>query len=281
MQFRDTELWRRVPAKFDICTTLCEDPPAWWLLKKKRTIYHGGGVDARSVRTMMPFLLHPLHGPEEIKKLEPTFADIRAYLLSLEPPKYPFPVAEDLAARGKVLFEATCARCHGTYGPGGRYPNRVIPLDEIGTDPTLAEAFPPDAVDHYLKSWFARERGPDGKPYTEITDGYQAPPLDGLWATAPYLHNGSVPTVYHVLDSRSRPRIFTRSFRSEVEDYDPRRLGWRITVLDQPPDPGLPAIERRKVFDTSQPGRGNGGHVFGDKFTEDERFAVIEYLKTL
>ena len=43
----------------------------------------------------------------------------------------------------------------------------------------------------------------------------------------------------------------------------------------------LPAIERRKVYDTTQPGRSNTGHTFGDKFTDDERMAVIEYLKAL
>ena len=73
----------------------------------------------------------------------------------------------------------------------------------------------------------------------------------------------------------------TRSFRSEKEDYDTSRLGPKITVLDGGPDPDLPAIERRKVYDTTRPSQGNGGHRFGDKLTQDERMAVIEYLKTL
>ena len=46
-------------------------------------------------------------------------------------------------------------------------------------------------------------------------------------------------------------------------------------------DPALPARERRKVYDTTQPGRSNGGHTYGDDLTDDERLAVIEYLKTL
>ena len=54
-----------------------------------------------------------------------------------------------------------------------------------------------------------------------------------------------------------------------------------VALLDGPADAKLPAIERRKVYDTTQPGRGNGGHTFGDKLTDDERKAVIEYLKTL
>src|SRR5262249_48323595 len=107
------------------------------------------------------------------------------------------------------------------------------------------------------------------------------PPLDGVWATAPYFHNGSVPTIYHVLNSRARPRVYTRSYRTGTEDYDPIKLGWKFSVLDTPADPKKPGFELRKIYDTTQPGRGNSGHLFGDKFSDDERTAVIEYLKTL
>jgi hypothetical protein len=58
-------------------------------------------------------------------------------------------------------------------------------------------------------------------------------------------------------------------------------LGWKIRVLTEPPDSALTANERRRVYDTTQPGRGNSGHTFGDALTEDERVSVIEYLKTL
>jgi hypothetical protein len=88
------------------------------------------------------------------------------------------------------------------------------------------------------------------------------------------------PAVYHVLNSKERPRFFTRSFRTEKEDYDSARLGLRITVLHKRPDPDLPAIERRRIYDTTLPSQGNSGHRFGDHLTEDERIAVIEYLKT-
>jgi mono/diheme cytochrome c family protein len=282
MQFRDDELNLRFPRKLACRDDLCQKIPAWWHLRKKKTMYHTGAGHAASVRTLMPFLLSPLNSGAFIKKQEPVFADIQAYLRTLEPPRYPFPVDRQLAARGEGIFRETCSRCHGTYGPGGRYPSKVVPLDVIGTDRALAEGVSPAAAEAYLKSWFAQEKGPDGKPYPRQTvRGYQAPPLDGVWATAPYLHNGSVPTVYHLLNSKARPRIFTRSYRTGKEDYDPVRLGWKFTALDEPADPGLPALERRKVYDTTQPGRGNGGHTFGDQLTEEERRAVIEYLKTL
>jgi mono/diheme cytochrome c family protein len=282
MEFRNPDLSLRVPKKLKIKDDLCEDVPAWWLMKKKKTMYHTGGGHARSVRTMMPFVLSPLNSAARIKALEPVFADIQAYLLSLEPPRYPFPIDRTLAAEGAGLFSRRCAKCHGTYGPDGKYPSKVVPLEIIGTDRRLAEAGTPEFAEHYLKSWFAQEKGPAGKPFPRQTiRGYQAPPLDGVWATAPYLHNGSVPTVYHMLNSKARPKVFTRSYRTEEDDYDTRKLGWKITVLDQQPDAKMPAIERRKIYDTTQPGRGNGGHTFGDALTEQERAAVIEYLKTL
>ncbi len=282
LEYRDADLNLTKRTELGYRTDLCEDPPAWWLLKKKKTMYHTGSTDARSVRSLMQFMLTPFNSGEYVKKQEPAFAGIQAFLLSLEPPKYPFAIDEKLAAKGKTLFHQTCATCHGTYGPDGSYPNKIIPLEKIGTDPTRAKGFTAKSKEHYDASWLAQEVGLDGKPYQTMDHGgYQAPPLDGVWATAPYFHNGSVPTVYHVLNSQARPKLFTRSYRTAKEDYDPAKLGWKITVLEEAPDPNLPAIEQRKVYDTTQPGRGNGGHPFGDKLTEDERMAVIEYLKTL
>jgi hypothetical protein len=89
-----------------------------------------------------------------------------------------------------------------------------------------------------------------------------------------------VPTVYQVLNSKARPARFTRSYHTGAEDFDPVKLGWKYREVSAP-DPALPARERRKVYDTTQPGRGNGGHTFGDELTEEQRMAVIEYLKTI
>ena len=90
-----------------------------------------------------------------------------------------------------------------------------------------------------------------------------------------------MPTVYHVLNSKARPKIFTRSYDTGKDEYDSVKLGWKIRVLDSTPGQGALGIERRKIYDTSQTGHSNAGHTFGDTLTEDERMAVIEYLKTL
>lgn len=259
---------------------LCEDPPAWWLLKKKTTMYHTGTSHAKSVRSIMQFMMSPLNPRTVFEREESTFADIQAYLYSLEAPKYPLSIDQPLAAKGRALFEKSCAKCHGTYGPGGEYPNKIIPIETIGTDRTRFEGFTTRAGAHYNKTWFAKEKGDAGYTVTE-PNGYQAPPLDGVWATAPYLHNGSVPTLEGVLDSKARPKIFTRSYRTGKDDFDAVNIGWKFERIDRPTDKSQPASLQRRIYDTTQPGRGNQGHTFGDHFTDAERRAVIEYLKSL
>jgi Cytochrome c len=266
------------PRDLDLHDDSCEDVPAWWLLKKKQTMYFTGATDTKSVRSIMQFMMHPLTTPKDFTDAEPKFRDVREYLLSLEAPKYPLPVDATLAAKGKTLFTQTCAKCHGSYGEAWTYPNKIIPLADIRTDPKRFENINVTFGKVYNASWFAQE-GQHVKPIRE-TNGYQAPPLDGIWATAPYLHNGSVPTLEGVLNSKARPKIFTRSFRTTEADYDPVKVGWKVTECG-PAEAKLPGHERRKIYDTTQPGRANSGHTYGDDLTPEERHAVIEYLKTL
>jgi hypothetical protein len=275
--YREPNLDRRLQRiDLGLHDDLCEDVPAWWLLKKKKTMYYTGGADTRSVRSLMQFMMSPLNSAEDIQKAEADFKDIRAFLLSLSPPKYPLPIDRQLAARGEELFQTNCAHCHGTYGEKWTYPNKIVPIDKIGTDRRRFDGIAPKFAAYYEKSWFNRDY-----PIRE-TDGYQAPPLDGVWATAPYFHNGSAPTVYHVLNSKARPKIFTRSYRTDLDAYDGQKLGWKVEILSAAPDPKkLSPTEYRKIYDTTRIGRGNGGHTFGDDLSEDERMAVIEYLKTL
>jgi mono/diheme cytochrome c family protein len=275
--FRQPDLSLRAPRlNLDLHDDMCEDVPAWWLLKKKNTMYHTGSTDQRSVRSIMQFMMHPLNLPDDFARAEEDFKHIRAYILSLEPPKYPLRIDHDLAAHGEAIFVKTCSRCHGTYGDKWTYPNRIVPIDEIGTDRRRYDGITAKFRDYYNKSWFAAQY-PVGE-----TAGYQAPPLDGIWATAPYFHNGSAPTVYHVLNSKARPKYFTRSYRTDLDAYDSEKLGWKVDVLPEPPDRSKTApLELRKVYDTTKSGRSNGGHTFGDKLSDAERMAVIEYLKTL
>jgi mono/diheme cytochrome c family protein len=284
LSWRDPDLRLRPhPVDLNLCDSLCQDVPAWWLLKKKQTMYYTGSTDARSVRALMQFMLSPLNGLATFEREESTFADIQAFILSLEPPAYPLPIDHRLADRGRTIFNDRCARCHGTYGECWTYPNRIVPIALVGTDRTRFDRLSREAGEHYNRSWFAGERrGWFGDDYVaHQTLGYQAPPLDGIWATAPYFHNGSVPTVYDVLNSKSRPKRYTRDFHTDLTSYDARKLGWRTHPALPADDAILSPHERRKTYDTSLPGRGNQGHTFGDGLTETERWAVIEYLKKL
>lgn len=251
------------------------DVPAWWNLKYKDTSYYDGRTDARSVRSNMQFMLGEKNR-EQFEELEPAFADILAYLNSIDAPSYPFEIDANLAASGRAIFENQCAKCHGSYGDEPSYPNLIVELDRIGTDPARALAPSDLLVSHYNSTWFAEEY-----PVDEVMTGYQAPPLEGIWATAPYLHNGSVPTLEQVLDSSSRPDRFRRPPSTDFEHYDTDRVGWRVEILD-PVSPEAANREKdRSIFDTGRYGLGNQGHTFGDALRPDERRAVIEYLKTL
>ena len=282
--FREPDLKLKRPrADLGLHDDMCEDVPPWWVLKKKKTMYHTGGADARSVRSKMQFMLTPITPASDFDRHEAAFRDIQEYLLSIQPPKYPLPIDAGLAAKGERLFKTNCSSCHGTYGEKWTYPNKIVPIADIGTDPKRFEGIEARFYEAYNETWFAKEHKGwflDGAPAI-AAKGYQAPPLDGVWATAPYFHNGSVPTLYHVLKSDARPNRYTRSFRTNEEDYDSVKVGWKYTEMKGMPDGKLHPHEARKIYDTSKPGRSNHGHTFGDHLSDEERTAVLEYLKTL
>jgi hypothetical protein len=253
------------------------DAPPWWNLKHKQTMYYDGRTPAASVRANMQFLLGE-KTLDEFKSLEPTFRDIQAYLLSLEPPKYPFPIDAVKAKRGDAIFEKTCTRCHGSYGANPSYPSKIVPLDVIQTDPARSLGISDRAVEHYNATWFGEQH-----PVTTKRVGYQAPPLDGVWASAPYLHNGSVPTLRALLDSSTRPDGFTRPPSTDFEHYDKENVGWTFRKVSPQEIASTkpPPREAHFIYDTTRFGLGNGGHTFGDKLKNEERFDLIEYLKTL
>lgn len=246
------------------------DVPAWWLLKKKHGMFYNGFGRGDFGRFLMASNLLTVSDTTEAAEVDSRFNDVLAYINSIEPPKYPKPIDEKLAAKGKKIFTADCAGCHGSYGQAGQYPNLLIPESIIHTDSALftSNYSNPQFVEWFNKSWFTTGSHPAQLvPYR----GYIAPPLDGIWLTAPYMHNGSVPDLETMLNSKKRPTYWQRNFSPPSYNYE--TPGWNYEIKDTPGN--------SEVYNTTLKGFGNYGHTFGDKLSDKERKAVIEYLKTL
>ncbi len=272
MNFRDAELnvhLSRPPAEM---THHDMDAPPWWHFYRKHHIYIDGFAQ-KGHRGLMQFILVRENGPEHFKKWENDFRKVYAFLSELRAPKYPLEVDARLAENGRKIFDSNCARCHGTYGVGSRYPELVVSIDEVGTDRIRLDALSATHRSNYGKSWFA-EFG-DQKTYSEV-DGYVAPPLDGVWASTPYLHNGSVPTLWHLLHPESRPVVWRRIGLA----LDELRIGLNVEELSEVPSK-LKSSDRRWYFDTKLEGKSAQGHDFPASLSEEAKSAVLEYLKTL
>ncbi len=246
------------------------DVPAWWLTKKKNALYYAGIGRGDHARTIMAASILTLQDSEQAAEIDTHFPDVLAFLKSLDPPKYPLATVEQEVTKGKDIFNIHCAKCHGTYGDTDTYPNLLVDLATIQTDPLLATSnfsLSP-FIDSYNSSWFGQ-----GENAAELvaTNGYVAPPLDGVWATAPYLHNGAVPTLEDLLNSEQRPTYWQRTFDSN--DFDYEKIGWHYKVKNAGGD--------ANIYDTTLPGYGNSGHFYGDKLSLEDRADLIEYLKTL
>lgn len=246
------------------------DTPPWWLLKKKNAMFYNGFGRGDFGRFLMASNLLTVSDTSESRVVDEHMPDVLSYIYSIEPPTFPQQLNDSLVETGKILFQNNCSKCHGTYGTTETYPNLLIPESIIKTDSLLYRSnySNPQFVTWFNKSWFTQGSHPASlQPF----EGYIAPPLDGIWVTAPYLHNGSVPTLETLLHSKLRPRYWSRNF--DVPQYDYEAVGWKFTLKEKG--------TLNNTYNTDLPGYGNYGHYFGDALTDGERKAVIEYLKTL
>ncbi len=275
LAFRDEQLnVRPLSAPPSLTTSHDHDAPAWWNFHRRRSIY-SDGFAAKNHRALMQFLLDQNNAADKFREWEPDFKDVFAWLDSLTPPKYPWETDAKLADAGHKIFEQHCQQCHGAAGRETRFPNKITPIEEVGTDPVRLDALTVRQRKAYQASWF----GEFGKqPLVADPGGYVPPPLDGIWASAPYFHNGSVPTLWHVLHPDERPKIWRRS----EDGYDQKRVGLEVEVSDSLPEKAMKLTsERRKYFDTTLRGKSAAGHDFPDQLNEDEKRALLEYLKTI
>lgn len=188
---------------------------------------------------------------------------IADYILDAKPPAYPFPIDKSLADRGRTHYVQHCADCHD---PKGTQIGKVVSINELGTDPHRLNSFTTDLVAKMNTLGTGYEW--QFKHFRK-TEGYTNSPLDGIWLRAPYLHNGSVPTLWHLLSPSDRPEVFYRG--DDRVDQQNIGFGWsEASAGDQ----------KFFQFDTTKPGNGNGGHDYGSELSKEEKRALLEYMKT-
>lgn len=217
---------------------------------------------------------------------------MEAWLREVKQPPYPYPIDQAKAAAGGKLYAEYCAACHGANGQEfapkeglpevaclkpsesediyGPVVGKITRIEEVATDRRRLDSFTALLATNM------------GTPYAGTTYrfcnyrktfGYANMPLDGVWLRAPYLHNGSVPTLRDLLEpSANRPKVFYRG--NDV--YEPVKVGFVTDVAEEGP---------RKYFrfDTGIRGNGNQGHegkAYGTEMSAVEKDAVVEYLKT-
>jgi cytochrome c peroxidase len=232
--------------------------------------------------------------------------DLEWMAYNLTPPSWPEDlfgkIDADKANRGKALYERECARCHDVYEKtkDGLNDYQLFTLDDIGTDRNQAENFHYPLTLNGKQASFAEETGKVldlikaayYKSYNITSDeqkkwegnrtpivwrdalatpqnqkAYAARPLAGIWATAPYLHNGSVPSLFALLQpADKRPTEFYVGNR----EYDSKNMGYLTTEG---------AISFK--FESARDGNSNRGHEYGSSLTDDERYDLLEYMKSL
>lgn len=250
-------------------------PPYFNLGPRQHFNYLGTGRDVRTEAYLAMYALGPGKPDDQTSPAGPfperaRLDPVVEWLAAIDGPENPEPPPADAVARGAEVFvEARCDACHHPAAPEM---DGVTPIDkaEDGRDRLPGED--PDWPDGSIHTsplhriLIDGDEDGEGGGFDEgrikliqfiarhgltvgITDGYRVSTLEGLWSTAPYLHNGSVPTLEALLDPPAeRPAVF------EVH-----------------------GVER----DVAVGGNSNRGHAFGVDLSPDDKAALVAYLRSL
>lgn len=285
------------PGLWTSANTGSEDPPNWWNLGHRPAKFYDAGMSSDSTRIELSWYMPGAATPNFQEGydwiLDHEYA-ANTWMLSVRSPAYPLPIDVKLAKKGATYFHklnlwakkrnnpvppppelgnGSCASCHGAYAPRYAKSKRfladpvlrgiaanVTPIDVINTDPArmLGNS---EAVEGAAEaSWFAYD-GQDGCAEKYNLIGYLAQPLYGVWASAPYFHNGAVPDVWGVLKSSERPLFWRRVSKPPQQGvvmgydtdlaraYDPARIGWKYDALEC----GAPGVTPYLECDPSDP----------------------------
>ncbi|MFK7827040.1 MAG: hypothetical protein AB8G05_23050 [Oligoflexales bacterium] len=182
-------------------------------------------------------------------------------------PKFPVRIENKKKNRGEKIFNNHCANCHGTYQEDSlgftldNFPNQFSPIEEIATDPERSKA-----MDLALTNKINGDPNMSEDVFASRNSGYVATILTNIWLTAPYLHNGSVPTLWHLMRPDQRPE----SFWVGGPEWDIDKVG-------------LKSINGQgTLYDTREKGKSNKGHskIFYI-LNEAEKEDLLEFLKAI
>ncbi|BAY49320.1 hypothetical protein SAMD00079811_69490 [Scytonema sp. HK-05] len=195
----------------------------------------------------------------------PRIQRVADWLWELPPPVYPYEVNETKAVKGEQLFQNNCASCHVF---GGSQTGKVVPIQEIGTDPHRLDSYTYEMLSNQNTLYASY---PWRFSHFRKTNGYANVPLDGIWLRAPYLHNGSVPTLRDLLEvPEKRPKEFYRGY----DVFDKEKVGFVSNVSEE-------NDKKYFKFDTTVPGNSNSGHLYGTELSPEDKDALVEYMKKL
>jgi hypothetical protein len=253
--------------------TIASDTPPLWNVRHKDALYYNGMGRGAFEKLILQITVLGNADSSALRQSLPVARAILSWANQLEPPPFPGSIDSAIAKKGEKVYRSMCASCHGA--PSERsdwvYETKLFSSSIVGTDPFYAIYLRNKSgiSDWYNKSWFSLS-----KPTSKLTpiEAYVAPPLRGIWATAPYLHNGSIPNLRGVIDSDSRPKRWKIDINEKI-NYDLENVGLRFEVVANK--------NSEFVYDTTIPGYWNTGHTYSDQLKEFELTELLEYLKTL
>lgn len=260
-------------------------PPHLWGLEAKKKVGFSANGEGRSQEGWIDGLGWMMgaemavsgHGASHIKESESRLIAMYELTKRIQPPVYPFAISLARAQRGKEIFTKNCMSCHQAHerdvmGLPIYLPPKRVPIAKVGTDSARTLS-----IDEAYLNLVSKTAWNELVPLQKTEPGYLAPQLWGIWARFPYLHNASVPTLYEMMIEPSlRAQKFSLVDAGEEYRYDPVKGGLTQTDLNS-------LKNLRALRNTSLPEQSNQGHYFPfmKSFTDEDRYSVIEYLKTL
>lgn len=284
-------------------------PAVWWNIKyKNRWLSDGSMISGNPIQ--MALVWNEVGRGADLRNLEDWFKqndqkirELTAAVFASQAPRYEKffginSINVEKARRGQVHFKNSCTKCHGSYQKGWELPeadrltntekvqtikvnyHEFTPVKDVGTDPNRylgIYEFEKDLNRLHINKMI--------KMVAEAQRGYVPPPLVGIWARYPYLHNNSIPNLCSLLTpAAKRPRsYYSGEAIDRNRDFDQECVGYPLGIK-------TPASWKKKeyLYDTRREGLSNSGHerMFLDDYgreiySDEEKRELIEFLKTL